>query len=89
MKRAKKDPKAWRSTSQARVDYQRARTEAQAKANEYGFDYGIEANDVFKQWHVFMLPMKKNRYGHECFCEVVSCEVLDRCQPGHGPMAGG
>jgi hypothetical protein len=24
-------------------------------------------------------------FGHELTCEVVSCESLDRCQPGHGP----
>jgi hypothetical protein len=35
-----------------------------------------------------MLPQRKNRYGFELRCEVVECENLDRCQPGHGPMGG-
>src|ERR1051325_5524209 len=64
-----------------------ARAEAQAKANADGFDRGIEANDVFKSWHVFMLTGKASRYGHEVRCEVVSAEDVSKCQPGHGPLA--
>jgi len=68
-------------------DYKQARASAQAKANETGYDHGLELNTVFKTWNVFMLPCKRNRYGHELRCEVVSCEHLNRCKPGHGPTA--
>lgn len=76
---------AWKDTPAGRQAYLIARAEAQAKANETGYDYGIEANDLFKSWHVFMLPTKANRFGHEARCEVVMCDFLDRCKPGHGP----
>lgn len=82
-KRAKKVP--WSQTAVATEAYVGARAKAQADANRDGFDRGLEANDLFKQWTSFMLPARKNRYGHELRCEVVSCESLDRCQPGHGP----
>lgn len=85
MKRTKKDPTAWRNTPAGHAKWQAARTEAQLKANATGFDYGLEANDLFKSFSVFMLPRRENRYGLELRCEVVSCEFLDRCQPWHGP----
>lgn len=75
----------WKQTEQGRAAYVAARAEAQAKANATGLDHGIEANDVFKTWRVFMLPRRENRYGHELRCEVVSCESLAKCQQGHGP----
>lgn len=65
---------AWRDTPAGRSAYLAARTEAQALANETGRDYGLEANDLFKQWRSFMLPHAENRYGHELRCEVVSSE---------------
>lgn len=86
--RKKSDPTKWRDTPAGIAAYRAVRTEAQAKANESGFDYGIEANDVFKTWRSFLLPQKRNRYGFELFCEVVSCERLENCKPGHGPMGG-
>ncbi len=69
--------------------YADARAEAQAKADETGFDYGLEWNDVFGQFHIFGLPQVQNRFGHELRCEVVYPTLLERCQPGHGPMARG
>lgn len=87
MARAKKDPTAWRSTPAGVAAYHAVREKAQADANADGRDRGIEANDVFQQWHTFMLPQRQNRTGHELFCEVVSCERLDRCERGHGPNA--
>jgi len=77
----------WTETPAALEKYRTARADAQKRANETGYDYGIERNDLFKSFHVFMLPQRKNRYGHELACEVVSCEKLDHCQPGHGPRA--
>jgi hypothetical protein len=65
--------------------YRDARSDAQARANETGYDYGIELNELFKTWHVFMLPMKKHRCGHELRCEVVMCDDVKKCRPGHGP----
>lgn len=65
---------AWRDTPAGHAAYLAARAEAQAKANETGYDYGLEANDLFKQWRVFMLPRKENRAGHELRCEVVLSE---------------
>jgi len=53
------------------------------EANAMGFDFGIE-QDAFG-FRAFMLPRRENRYGHETRCEVVMCETLTACQPGHGP----
>ena len=79
----------WRDTQSGKSAYVTARADAQRRANELGFDHGIEANELFKHWHVFMLPMRGNRHGHELMCEVVSPENLDCCKPGHGPCVGG
>lgn len=65
--------------------YLEARAGAQAKANESGFDYGLEYNALFDEFHCFLLPERRNRYGFETRCEVVSCENLARCRKGHGP----
>jgi hypothetical protein len=64
--------------------YQIARDYAQKRANETGFDFGLEWNKWANQWSVWMLPNKKNRSGHELQCEVVSCENLENTRPGHG-----
>lgn len=64
-------------------DYSKARAEAQEKANSSGYDYGIER--LGTEWHVFILPQKRHRFGFETRCEVVMCEHIDRCKPGHGP----
>ena len=69
--KTKKDPKAWRDTEAGKAKYVAVRKEAQAKANEFGIDYGIEANDLFHTFRCFMLPKPENRYGHELRCEVV------------------
>ena len=50
-----------------------AHADAQARANEFRRDYGIEkareyGHTVFR---VFGLPRPENRYGHELRCEVV------------------
>jgi hypothetical protein len=87
-KRAQKaDPTAWRQTPAGLEKYRAARAEAQRQANTYGYDYGIEWRDTFQEVAYFMLPAKHNRYGHETQCEVVMCEDLARCQPGHGSQA--
>jgi hypothetical protein len=65
--------------------YPAARAAAQAEANKYGQDQGLEWNDIFHTWRHFGLPMRKHRFGFELRVEVVSCEDLARCQPGHGP----
>lgn len=83
----KKDPTAWRNTPEGHAKYLAAREEAQRKANELGYDYGLEANDLFKSFHVFMLPSAANRAGHELRCEVVHPMTLAGAKPGHGPMA--
>lgn len=70
-----------------RDNYAEVKAEAQKKADESGFDFGVEKD--FFGYRCFGLPEKKNRYGHELQCEVVSCSFLDKCQPGHGPMAKG
>lgn len=84
-RKQKKDPTAWLSTDAGQAAYRRARASAQAKANETGYDHGLERNDLFKTFSVFMLPKRENRTGHELRAEVVSCEHLDHCKPGHGP----
>ena len=67
-------------------DYEKVRAKAQTSANETGFYYGIERNAF--GFTCFMLPRRENRCGHELRCEVVSCEDLKKCQPGHGPPNG-
>jgi hypothetical protein len=84
-RKPKSDPLAWLSTAAGQAAYSKARAEAQARANETGYDIGLERNDLFKTFRTFMLPQRQNRSGHELQCEVVSCENLDRCKPGHGP----
>lgn len=64
------------------MQYEQAKNEAQTKADESGFDYGV-AKHAFG-YSCFMLPQKKNRYGRELLCEVVSCTDYDRQQVGHG-----
>ena len=83
----RKQAARWSESPAGVAAYQIARAEAQAKCNADGFDRGIEANDLFGHWHTFMLPQRRNRTGHELQCEVISCETLDRCQPGHGPRS--
>lgn len=68
-------------------DYVQARAAAQSAANADGYDRGLAYNKLFHEWSFKMLPQKRNRYGHELQCEVVSCEHLERCKPGHGPCA--
>ena len=86
MKRTKGDPSAWTATAEGMARYREARAIAQKNANELGFDYGLECNDLFKTFTTYMLPDRKNRRGFELRCEVVSPENLDKCKPGHGPV---
>lgn len=70
------------------VTYNEAKRQAQALANETGNDYGVEASPYSEGGHrFFRLPQARHRQGYELRCEVVSCEVLARCAPGHGPEA--
>ncbi len=69
-----------------RKNYIAMRAEAQKLANETGFDYGM-SKDYFGEWNYRMLPQMRNRYGIEHMCEVVMCEILAHCRPGHGPCA--
>jgi hypothetical protein len=80
---------SWRDTPAGIQKYHEMRAEAQRRANETGFDHGIEANELFRQYHIFMLPNKENRRGFELRCEVVMPENLGKCQSGHGPLAKG
>jgi hypothetical protein len=85
MKRARKAKSTpWSQTPAGAAAYTAARAEAQRDANTYGFDYGIEACELSRRWRIFMLPRRENRQGFELRCEVVSCENLSKCQPGHG-----
>jgi hypothetical protein len=65
--------------------YKLARDKAQTQADATGFDHGLEWLGGYGGWHIFMLPRKENRYGYEARVEVVSCMILAKCQPGHGP----
>ncbi len=75
----------WSQTEAGIAAYHTARAAAQTLCNYDGFDRGLEANELFKSWRSFMLPQRQNRFGFELMCEVVSCEILDKCQVGHGP----
>jgi hypothetical protein len=88
----------WTTTATGREKYAAARAEAQTKANVMSIDVGIERNDLFKSFHVFLLPAVKYRSGHEIRCEVVSpvnapapvygsderCRHCGNPLPGHG-----
>jgi hypothetical protein len=65
-------------------DYRVARAEAQKRANEFGYDYGLEKNKLFNTYTVFILPRMENRCGHELRCEVISAEDIKVQRPGHG-----
>jgi hypothetical protein len=80
-----KTPVDWRNAPEGTERWRRARAEAQRRADATGFDHGVEKNDLLKDFSVFMLPRWENRYGHELWCEVVSCADLSKCQEGHGP----
>lgn len=64
------------------MKYEEAKKEAQAKANETGRDYGVHKHAF--GYSCFGLPQKKNRFGHELRCEVVSCMDYNKQQIGHG-----
>lgn len=87
MARARKTVAHWSDSVEGRTAYIASRAVAQEIANRTGFDIGIECNELFKTWNTWTLPQRRNRNGHELRCEVVSCENLDHCQPGHGPLA--
>ena len=80
----RKQSTPWHLTPAAHASYLVARAEAQARANETGRDIGLEANDLFKSWHSFMLPAAQYRRGHELRCEVVHPERLAATAAGHG-----
>lgn len=67
------------------ASYAEVRAYAQAQADLSGFDYGLWRSGP--EWVFRMLPRKANRTGRELNCEVVSCSILAKCQPGHGPAA--
>lgn len=75
----------WSDTDDCTRKYREARQAAQAAANADGYDRGLERNDLFKSFSFHMLPRRENRYGHELRVEVVSCENIANCKPGHGP----
>lgn len=62
-------------SSEERRSYEIVRAEAQARANETGADFGVEHNELMREWSFFMLPSPKNRYGFELGCEVVHPEI--------------
>jgi len=64
------------------MTYQQAKDEAQRLSDMTGFDVGVEP-DAFG-YHYHLLPQKRERFGHELTCEVVSCTVLAKTRPGHG-----
>lgn len=64
--------------------YRTARADAQRRANETGYDHGLEYNSVFFEYRVFLLPARQHRSGHELRCEVVMSDHLERQRPGHG-----
>lgn len=69
------------------MTYAEAKARAQTQADATGYDHGVEL--LGGEYRAWMLPQKRNRYGHELRCEVVYCTDLQRCQPGHGPCANG
>lgn len=68
------------------MTYEEARTQAQARADETGYDQQLLQGGLSGEWFFRGLPAQHHRTGHELFAEVVMCSVLSRCQPGHGPL---
>lgn len=81
----KKISAEWMNSIEGSAKYRLRRAEAQTRANETGFDHGIEANHIFRDFTIVMLPRRENRYGYETRCEIVHPENLATTQPGHGP----
>lgn len=75
----------WRQTPDGCTKYVARRAEALSRANLTGFDHGLEANNMFKDYSIMMLPRRENRRGYELRVEVVHPEDLARTRPGHGP----
>lgn len=65
-------------------DYSKVKAFAQAQADAYGTDHGLERT-LLGEWSAFMLPRKQSRRGHELRCEVVMPSQLSSCRQGHGP----
>jgi hypothetical protein len=61
--------------------YEEAFAFAQSSANGNGFSYGLEK--LAGQWHVFMLPRRENRSGHELTCQEVRCMNAAQVRKGH------
>ena len=70
-------------------EYQEARSYAQEQANAQGRTFGIEYNEMFKEWSVKGLPKAENRYGHELRMEAVNPDDrpdLAADEPGYQPI---
>jgi hypothetical protein len=70
-RKAHKSASEWAYTEAGHAKYLAAHKKAQHMANEMGVDVGIERNDLFKEFRVFLLPRPENRSGHELRAEVV------------------
>ena len=77
----------WTTTPEGIANYKQVRAFAQVLANSDGMDRGLEflGGPLCKSYRFFLLTGHQYRQGHELRCEVVSCEDLSRCAPGHGP----
>ena len=73
----------WSDSDAGLAAYIEARVEAQTSANADGFDRGVEANELFRHFRIFMLPRRENRWLFELRYEVVSTE-RQNAQSGHG-----
>lgn len=71
-----------------------ARANAQAQADKYRMDFGIESQRGLAglEFRVFMLPKPANRQGHELTCETVrpsaplcACGLHPQHQDGYCP----
>ncbi len=80
------EARAWAASPAGIQAYRDALLEAQKKANDLRMDHGITLNDVFKCFHVNLLPAAQYRCGSELTCEVVH-PLGVKPRPGHGPSA--
>jgi len=76
-KQPRKESKMSRNKGEYR-EYKECHKDAQADADEFKRDYGIEKNSLFGYYRYFMLPNPENRYGYELKCEVVSPMLINR-----------
>jgi hypothetical protein len=86
-KKADRERAAWYESDDCLAKHKACRDEAQALSDADGFDRILESCPTFRYWTHRIIPGVRWRMGAEVTCEKVMCSVIERCKPGHGPLA--